>query len=223
MEKDQEKRIWPKVIVALVLFLALFAGGLTAGLLWKQGDRDFKKVGMSGEQCEKLVNNIVHYIEYSSNKDSEFLREMNDIYAKNCAGRVIEVKKAKSVESAQPEQKPTTTCEYIESALKARRYPMDTSSESTAHIHNAEIYANLASRGCAENAAKYRELALREIEIARALTDDKFYDNGEIIDVIETYKKLDMKAAAEQVFEKAKKLTDPAIDFILQVEKIINE
>jgi hypothetical protein len=32
-----------------------------------------------------------------------------------------------------------------------------------------------------------------------------------------------MQAAAEEIFETAKKLTNPAIDFILEVEKIINE
>ena len=81
----------------------------------------------------------------------------------------------------------------------------------------------MSERGCAENSAKYVELAKQELEIARALEDDRF-DNGEtIIEVVETYKRLNMQAAAEEIFETAKKLTNPAIDFILEVEKIINE
>ncbi len=32
-----------------------------------------------------------------------------------------------------------------------------------------------------------------------------------------------MQQDAEEIFNKAKKLTNPAIDFIMQVEKIINE
>jgi hypothetical protein len=304
MAKDQEKRIWPKVIVALGLFLALFAGGLTAGLLWTQGDQDFKEIGMSVDQCERLASQIINIAQVApfesglTDREVATIIEMQNVFAKNCAGRTVAVEKAKPVKPAQPEQKPTTTCESIEYILKGRIYPNtefsddprehvhragiyedlikhgcaeneakyrellarehdimralgnemaesgteivpacksvesvlkrnlysnEDSTDSRDHIRNAGIYASLASRGCPENAEKYRELALREIEIARALTDDKFYDNGEIIDVIETYKKLDMKAAAEQVFEKAKKLTDPAIDFILQVEKIINE
>ena len=95
-------------------------------------------------------------------------------------------------------------------------------SESWARIDRAKIYANLSERGCAENSAKYVELAKQELEIARALEDDEF-DDYETIEVVETYKRLNMQAAAEEIFETAKKLTNPAIDFILEVEKIINE
>ena len=65
-------------------------------------------------------------------------------------------------------------------------------------------------------------MAKQELEIARALEDDKF-DNDDTIEVVETYKRINMQAAAEEIFETAKKLTNPAIDFILEVEKIINE
>ena len=60
------------------------------------------------------------------------------------------------------------------------------------------------------------------MEIARAIDDDKF-DRDETIEVVETYKRIHMQNAANEIFEKAKKLTDPTIDFIIQVEKIINE
>ncbi len=112
------------------------------------------------------------------------------------------------------------TCEQIESLLigqlpRANAYSDD-------RIMRAKIYANLSERGCAENSAKYVEMAKQELEIARALEDDEF-DNNETIEVVETYKRLNMQAAAEEIFETAKKLTNPAIDFILEVEKIINE
>ena len=81
---------------------------------------------------------------------------------------------------------------------------------------------SMAERGCLENSDAYAELARQELDIARAIEDDEF-SREETIDVVETYKRLNMQAAAEEIFEKAKKLTDPAIDFIIQVEKIINE
>lgn len=90
------------------------------------------------------------------------------------------------------------------------------------HLDNAKVYSILAERGCPENSQKYVDLAKQEIAIARALEDDKFSE-GETLEVVETYKRINMQAAAEEVFEKAKQLTNPAIDFILQVEKIINE
>lgn len=112
------------------------------------------------------------------------------------------------------------TCEQIEMLLLEQMSPAN--GDSWARIDRAKIYANLSERGCAENSAKYVDLAKQELEIARALEDDEF-DKQETIEVVETYKRLNMQAAAEEIFETAKRLTNPAIDFILEVEKIINE
>lgn len=112
------------------------------------------------------------------------------------------------------------TCEQIETLL-LRQLP-EANGDSEWRIERAKIYANLSERGCAENSAKYVDLAKQELEIARALEDDEF-DKQETIEVVETYKRLNMQAAAEEIFETAKRLTNPAIDFILEVEKIINE
>ena len=115
-----------------------------------------------------------------------------------------------------------TTCQKIESSL-LQRLPEDyVAADAEDRIERAKIYANLSERGCDENKARYVQLAKQELEIARALEDDEF-DNEETIEVVETYKRLNMQAAAEEIFETAKKLTNPAIDFILEVEKIINE
>ena len=112
------------------------------------------------------------------------------------------------------------TCEQIETLLLGQL--PNASDDSDDRIDRAKIYANLSERGCAQNSAKYVDLAKQELEIARALEDDEF-DNRETIEVVETYKRLNMQAAAQEIFETAKKLTNPAIDFILEVEKIINE
>lgn len=91
------------------------------------------------------------------------------------------------------------------------------------HIKNAKIYANLSERGCPENSEKYKVLAKQELEIARALNDDNLNYERESVEIVETYKRLQMQAEAEKMIEKAKKLTNPAIDFIIQLEKIIEE
>ena len=95
--------------------------------------------------------------------------------------------------------------------------------EETSHIDNAKIYANLSERGCPENSQKYKEMAKQELEIARALNDDILKDKEDSIEIVETYKRLQMQQEAERMIEKAKKLTNPAIDFIIQLEKIIEE
>ena len=112
------------------------------------------------------------------------------------------------------------TCEIIQELLTEQLPPADGDTDN--RIIRAQIYANLSERGCPENFDAYAALAKQELEIVRALEDDNF-DNRETIEVIETYKRLNMQAAAEEIFETAKKLTNPAIDFILQVERIINE
>lgn len=117
-----------------------------------------------------------------------------------------------------------TTCEKIEVALLDRincRY--DSYCSESEHIDNAQIYANLSERGCPENSNKYKELAKQELEIARALTDDSLENEPKVTEMVETYKRLQMQAEAIRMIEKAKKLTNPAIDFIIQLEKIIEE
>ena len=104
----------------------------------------------------------------------------------------------------------------------ARLYPAD-NPDAEAHIDNAKIYANLSERGCPENSKKYKDLAAQELDIARALNDDDLEDVDDTIEIVETYKRLQMQKEAERMIEKAKKLTSPAIDFIIELEKIIEE
>lgn len=130
------------------------------------------------------------------------------------------VREREIVAALQASDNSQQTCEQIETLLLEQMPPAN--GDSWARIDRAKIYANLSERGCAENSARYVDLAKQELEIARALEDDEF-DKQETIEVVETYKRLNMQAAAEEIFETAKKLTNPAIDFILEVEKIINE
>lgn len=123
---------------------------------------------------------------------------------------------------AQPEyiEEPQSACAEIERIL-IQRLPDETDNASD-RIERAKLFAMMAERGCPENSGVFVEHARLELEIARAIENDEF-DKDETIEVVETYKRLNMQAAAEEIFEKAKKLTNPAIEFILQVEKIINE
>jgi len=135
---------------------------------------------------------------------------------------------AKALATAEPELMPIEdfseqpTCEQIESLLSRRLGSWDLES-SERRIERAKIYANLSERGCPENSEKYKALAAQELEIARALYDDNLEDRDESIEIVETYKRLQMQQEAARMIEKAKKLTNPAIDFIIELEKIIEE
>lgn len=186
------------------------------------------------ETCELIENLFLGYI-YSENTSNIDEHKANvDIYTKlvnfGCPENVEKYQALiareqdiltaltndeKSDENAQP-------CVEIERVLSATLPYADKYSNSDTRIDRAKIYANMSERGCPENSAKYVQLAKQELEIARALEDDEF-NNSETIEVVETYKRLNMQAAAEEIFDKVKKLTNPAIDFIIEVEKIINE
>ena len=117
---------------------------------------------------------------------------------------------------------PDEACLQIEQNLQNRLGDNYVSMDAGRRIERAKIYAIMAERGCPENSAKYVELAKKELEIARGINDDEF-NQKDTIEVVETYKRLKMQSAADEIFDKAKRLTNPAIDFIMQVEKIINE
>lgn len=127
-----------------------------------------------------------------------------------------------TVVESEEEFKKLSTCQQIESLLSRRLWNEDTDISDN-HIDNAKIYANLSERGCPENSQKYVDLAKQELEIARALEDDDVSHQRETIEIVETYKRLRMQNAAQEILDKAKKITNPAIDFIIELEKIINE
>ncbi len=115
------------------------------------------------------------------------------------------------------------TCTVIQELILNRIFP-ESSPNAVEHLYNADTYSILVERGCPENAEHYKNMALREIEIATALQNETDLSDGfqtEI--VIDTYKKMDMQREAQQFLDKVQKLTNPAIDFILQMQQIINE
>lgn len=116
------------------------------------------------------------------------------------------------------------TCMKIEALLNGRLdYSDADSDESVKHIQRANVYSALSEHGCTENADKYKTLALYEIEIARALSDDKYLEHYEVMDIVATYKNLDMEQEARQFVDTIKRITTPAVEFIQAVEKIIEE
>ncbi|MBR4891867.1 MAG: hypothetical protein IKZ34_01640 [Alphaproteobacteria bacterium] len=116
-----------------------------------------------------------------------------------------------------------STCEKIEESLLSDLEGDYPQMSPGGRVSRANIFVRLSERGCSENKQKYVEMAKQELEIARALQDDRFPDNQETIQVIDAYKRLNMQAAAQEILDTMKRLTNPAIDFILEVERIINE
>lgn len=197
--------------------VGLFLMGGLVGFILNGSDRINYSI-MTKSQCERLTDKMSDAI---YNNNYEEIGQLNKIYSENCLDRDFNEPKPQPITEENKTQE--TTCGKIEQLLLERLHPVDIN-DSDSHVENAKIYANLSERGCPENSEKYKQLAKQELEIARALNDDNIQnDPEESVEIVETYKRLQMQAEAERMIEKAKRLTNPAIDFIIQLEKIIEE
>ncbi|MBR1380563.1 MAG: hypothetical protein IJ560_03160 [Alphaproteobacteria bacterium] len=223
-------------IFGIIALGGLFVCGMMVGLTFNGGNTN-KPTPESmtiDDECSVMEKMLLSQLRPRDSQNSEDHYYNSRIYGNladiNCGNRGEKYFALRKMESALAEMAEDTsskldtaerTCNQIEQLLTRNLYEQDDRS-SYNHIYNAKIYANLSERGCPENSQKYVDLAKRELEIARALEDDKM-DDDETIAVVETYKRIQMQNAAQEILDKAKKITDPAIDFIIQLEKIINE
>ena len=210
-------KIW-----AAIALVGLFACGLFVGLSYNSGNEN-KRLALGVEECDAIAQEIINITKTGATSETVgTLRELNEAYSNGCAGRLVIIEK-EAVETKTTEHPEIiATCSRIEQLLKERLSP-ETSTDFYDHLYNADTYSTLAEKGCSENADMYKSLALREIEIATALQPAESMGENSVEVVIDTYKKLDMQKEAQVFLDKIEQLTDPAIDFILKMEKIINE
>lgn len=203
--------------------IGLFVCGLFVGITYNYDRSDASRQGLGVEECDAVAQEIVNITTAGATAENvEILRELNEAYSNGCAGRLVVIDRTNVAEEKNEHPEIIATCSRIEMLLKERLYP-ETEKEAWKHLENAFNYSTMAEKGCAENADMYKSLALREIEIATALQPEENMGQESVEIVIDTYKKLDMKREAQAFLDKMEKLTDPAIDFILQMQKIINE
>lgn len=208
-------KIWSAIALA-----GLFACGLILGLSYR--DDSMVARNLSADQCDSIANEIVEITSTGATAENvDTLTKLNQLYSSGCAGRLVIIDKNKTFEPVEQIEM-MSTCTRIEYLLKKKLYSED-STNYIEHLANADTYSSLADRGCQENSELYKTLALRELEIATALQpQDKMRQRDAAI-VIDTFKKLDMQREAQEFLDKIEKLIDPATDFILQMEQVINE
>ena len=205
-------------VYGIIGMVGLFFVGAIFGYIINGSDHINRSV-MSQSQCKDIANEIMNA---AYNNRPDLIEQLNKVYSMNCLNRDFGQPKPQPQPKVEESKLPETTCGKIEMLLNEQVRPAGSMNPED-HIDNAKIYANLSERGCPENSGKYKNLAKQELEIARALDDDKLEDKQDSIEIVETYKRLQMQAEAERMIEKAKRLTNPAIDFIIQLEKIIEE
>ena len=114
-------------------------------------------------------------------------------------------------------------CETIEKTLLSMANP-NCWENSTCHSENAAIYSKITEDGCPENAEKYRQMALNELQIADGIkVRDDNVSHDEMRYTVDAYKKLQMQNEAKKYLNKVEKMVNPGIDFILELQRIIEE
>lgn len=213
------------VIYGIVGMVCILLFGIGIGFVIN-GTSRVNKSSMSEEQCQQISNQIIYA---AQNNNPDLLRQLNEIFSENCNDRKFkpakQMHRAKFVPNNMNKKVQNVPCEKIEAVWLQRLNDInfETSDDAQDYINRAKVYANLADRGCPANVDAYKELAKQDLEIARALNNDRLDDRREATEMVETYKRLQMQQEATKMIEKAKKLTNPAIDFIIQLEKIIEE
>lgn len=115
----------------------------------------------------------------------------------------------------------TAACKMVEEALLRDINDINVDN-ADGMIERAKKYALLSERGCAENSERYKGLAANDLQAARAMENDKLSKSQEGA-VTDTYRRLEMQQTANEILNKVKKLTTPAIDFLIEAQKIIEE
>lgn len=206
-------------VLGVVALVGLFACGVFIGATLNNNhapSSDDKVIKFSEQDCYSLINKM------TSTNDADMVEKLKEVYNDNCANRIIYTEPVTVPDDADDEPGDVTTCERIEQLLAQQLIPEEDSNPDS-HLSNANIYVRLAERGCPENVDKYRALAAREIEIATALQPVEYMPEPDVENVVDVYKKVKMQAAAQQVIDTLQKASEPTIDFILKLEKIINE
>ena len=222
MKKNTQIPKSHNVLYGVIGMFLLFLMGCLIGYVINGASRINTSSMMTEKQCQDLSTRIVNA---ANNNNPELLQQLNEIFSENCNNRRFIKHVKPTTKIVKPKENVCIRVEsvWLDKLEEMQDYELIHDDNAQFYINRAKIYANLADRGCPENIEIYKELAKKDLEIARALNNDSLDDRREATEMVETYKRLQMQAEATKMIEKAKKLTNPAIDFIIQLEKIIEE
>jgi len=114
-------------------------------------------------------------------------------------------------------------CNIIETTLLAN-IMHDCGDSSDCHLQNAAIYSKIVEDGCVENQQQYGRKALDELQIAEGVRiNETEVGMGEMRTTVNTYKKLKMQNEARKYIQKMEKLVEPGVDFIMELQRVIEE
>lgn len=135
--------------------------------------------------------------------------------------RVVEV--LRSVNNSDIVVQEDKPCTVIEKSL-IRSISDGCGTNSECYLRNAEVLSKIAEDGCPENSEMYKQRALNELQIAEGVrVDEAAIYQDEMRSTVNTYKKLQMQNEAKKYIKKVEKLVNPGVDFIMELQRVIEE
>jgi len=185
--------------------------------------------------CEKIEKLLLRGLQDADSSNPEWHVRNASVYEKvsqrGCPENAEKYKQLAAQETAianalgaqsQTTTTNTRTCEEIESVLKSQLIDIYPESNIRERLHNADIYSTMAEQGCPENAEKYKDLALRQIDVVSAVSDEQELEQNKET-IVDTYEKLQMQEAARNFLNKLDRLINPATDLIYEIGRVVNE
>lgn len=116
-------------------------------------------------------------------------------------------------------------CIVIEKNLKRRlnKECQYSGPASECYANNARVYAKIAEQGCPEHSEFYKQRALEQIQISDGVSEEGFVSKYQARTVVDAYNALKMKAEAKKYLKKVEKLVGPGVDFIMEIQRVIDE
>ena len=164
-------------------------------------------------------NNAKIYALLSKKACTENMQKYFDLA--DAESKVVAALRATEVNGAnETDAKP---CSVIENSL-LQMIADNCGHNSQCHLDNARVYSKIAEDGCVENADMYKQRALNELQIADGVRIDEYDVNrDEMRSTVDTYKKLQMQNEARKYIKKVEKLVNPGVDFIMELQRVIEE
>jgi len=200
--------------VVITLLIGIFVGRTII---------DFEPGGLPKATCRNINSEITALKNMGINESSvNKLRELTAIYSEQCRGRIFKI--------ANLRRAPEKTCEVIERKMLGKITDERQSDDPYAFIQNAEIYSDLMTQGCPENTETFRQLAIRQLEIATVLygeiVERNIHDEFHRIrlHIYMNVKGLDEVAAeARRLYGIARRIGGAAVGFAAEVERILTD
>lgn len=231
---SRSQKIWSWVALIGIFVCGIMAGGV----IWKNKQKIVAHEALTSCQMREkalkaqLIADIEdsYYAAYQQHETNAHVYD--ELVRAGCSENVEQYSELRDAEwgvaevlrKYQNKNETDKPCQVIEKSLLEEFANGNCGSDPECHSAQAEVYAKIAENGCPENAEKYARKALDELQIAQGVrVDDSSVGENDMRQTVSVYKKLQMQNEAKKYIKKMEKLVNPGVDFILELQRVIEE